>query len=283
MPKRSHPRKAALLAGAAFLFFVPVVLRAHPVLTRQLLEEGDWAHAHREALRDLSETPLDASAQFTAALCAGIQSDAALEARPQLEPLAASTNTWVAASAHFALGHLDLAAGNGEAAIAHLTATFLRSPDSVLAEQAAAVLAQPQPGGAASPSITEQAQVMVSDGVAPAPRWVAAWVIAAHQQKRSSFGAAAVLTGFYRTQISPAIGSRCPMHPSCSSYFRQASDRHGFWTAVPMIGDRFVREPHHYKHRIRPMNVRGLEKSFDPLEYHDYWFHENGRPPVWHE
>lgn len=282
MPKRCHPRKAALLAGAAFLFFAPAA-RALPVLTRQLMEEGDWEHARREALRDLSDAPLDATAQFTAAICAGIASEAVMEARPQLEPLAASTNTWVAAAAHFALGHLELAAGEGEAATTHLTATFLHSPDSVLAEQAAVVLAKPQPGGAAAPSITEQAQAMVSDGVAPPPRWVAAWVRAAHGPQRSSSGAAAVLTGFYRSQISPAIGSRCPMHPSCSSYFRQASDRHGFWTAVPMIGDRFVREPHHYKHRIRPMNVRGLEKSFDPLEYHDYWFHANGRPPVWHE
>ena len=282
MPTRSHPRKAALLAGAAFLFFAPAV-RAHPVLTRQLMEEGDWEHARREALRDLSSDPMDATAQFTAAICAGIESGAVMEARPQLEPLTTSTNTWVAASAHFALGHLDLAAGEVKAATEHLTATFLHSSDSVLAEQAAVVLAKPQSGGAASPSILEQAQAMVSEGVAPAPRWVAAWVLAAHRQKRSSLGAAAMLTGFYKTQISPAIGSRCPMHPSCSSYFRQASDRHGFWTAVPMIGDRFVREPHHYKHRIRPVNVRGLEKSFDPLEYHDYWFHENGRPPVWHE
>ena len=282
MPKRSHPRKAALLAGAAFLFLGPAA-RAHPVLTCQLMEEGDWENAGREALRDNSCDPLDTTSAFIMAVAGGIQSGNPKGVRPQLEPLAASTNTWVAASAHFALGHLDLAAGEGAAATAHLTATFLHSPDSVLAEQAAAVLAKPQPGGAATPSITEQAQAMVSDGVSPAPRWVAAWVLGAHQQKSSSFGAAAVLTGFYRTQISPAIGSRCPMHPNCSTYFRQASDRHGFWTAVPMIGDRFVREPHHYKHRIRPVNVRGLEKSFDPLEYHDYWFHENGRPPVWHE
>ncbi len=282
MPKRSHPRKAALLAGAAFLFFAPTV-RAHPVLTRQLLEEGDWEHARREALRDLSSAPLDAAAQFASILCAGIQSGHPEQVRAQLDPLTSSTNAWVAAAAHFALGHLDLAVGEGELATAHLAATFLRSPDSVLAEQAAVVLAKPQPGGAALPSIMEQAQAMVSDGVAPAPRWVAAWVLAANKRKPGTSGAAAVLTGFYRTQISPAIGSRCPMHPSCSSYFRQASDRHGFWTAVPMIGDRFVREPHHYKHRIRPVNVRGLEKSFDPLEYHDYWFHENGRPPVWRE
>lgn len=282
MPKRSHPRKAALLAGAAFLFFAPAA-PAHPILTRQLMEEGDWELARREALRDLSLDPLDAAAQFASVFCAGLQSGQPEQVRPHLEPLTSSTNTWVAAAAHFALGHLDLWAGEGTSAVAHLGTTFLRSPDSVLAEQAAVVLAKPQSGGAAPPSITEQAQAMISDGVAPAPRWVTAWVLAANKRKPSTSGAASVLTGFYRTQISPAIGSRCPMHPSCSSYFRQASDRHGFWTAVPMIGDRFVREPHHYKHRIRPMNVRGLEKSFDPLEYHDYWFHENGRPPVWHE
>ncbi|MFO1491673.1 MAG: membrane protein insertion efficiency factor YidD [Kiritimatiellia bacterium] len=124
---------------------------------------------------------------------------------------------------------------------------------------------------------------MLSDGVAPAPRWLDEWIRLAERPRAGSAGAAAALTGFYKTQISPAIGSRCPMHPSCSTYFRQASDKHGFWTAVAMIGDRFVREPHHYKHRIRPINVGGLEKSLDPLEYHDYWFRENGRPPVWNE
>ena len=124
---------------------------------------------------------------------------------------------------------------------------------------------------------------MLSDGVAPAPRWVEAWTGVVERRSTRPSGAAAALTGFYRTQISPAIGSRCPMHPSCSTYFRQASARHGFWVAMAMIGDRFVREPHHYKHRIRPVNVGGLEKSHDPLEYHDYWFRKNGRPPVWNE
>jgi putative component of membrane protein insertase Oxa1/YidC/SpoIIIJ protein YidD len=283
MPRRSHPRKAALLAGAAFLFFAPVVC-AHPVLARQLMEEGDWEYARREALRNLSDDPLDTTSALIAAVAGGIQSGNPEGVRPQLEPLIVSTNAWVAAAAHLALGHLEVAAETGDAQLSHFTAAFLHAPDPLLAESAATMLDHPLLAWTGvAPSLVEQAQAMVSDGVAPAPRWVTAWVLAANQRKPSTSGAAAVLTGFYRTQISPAIGSRCPMHPSCSSYFRQASDRHGFWTAVPMIGDRFVREPHHYKHRIRPMNVRGLEKSFDPLEYHDYWFHENGRPPVWHE
>ncbi|MFO1523874.1 MAG: membrane protein insertion efficiency factor YidD [Kiritimatiellia bacterium] len=279
---RNLPRKAALFAGAAFLFLAPRT-PAHPTLTRQLVEEGDWVHAHREALLDLSNDPLDATSAFIAAIAGGIQTNRPEGVCPQLETLTGSTNAWVAAAAHLALGRLDLAAGREASAATHLTEAFLHSPDPLLAEQSAVVLAEPLPPWPSFPFSESpggdhalrrcRARPALARRMDPARGETPGRI---RRRRRRAHG-------FLQDPDQPAIGSRCPMHPSCSTYFRQASDKHGFWTAVAMIGDRFVREPHHYKHRIRPINVGGLEKSLDPLEYHDYWFRENGRPPVWNE
>lgn len=75
---------------------------------------------------------------------------------------------------------------------------------------------------------------------------------------------------FYRSQVAPAIGSRCSMVPSCSEYFRIASEKHG-WLGIPMQGDRFVREPGLVQRRVNPVREGTLEKYADPVEAHDRW------------
>ncbi len=76
---------------------------------------------------------------------------------------------------------------------------------------------------------------------------------------------------FYRQQISPAIGRRCNLEPSCSEYFRRAVQKHGPHTAVPMIADRFVREPGLNARHHNPVVVDGMVRYRDPLDEHDYW------------
>ena len=61
-------------------------------------------------------------------------------------------------------------------------------------------------------------------------------------REKKSRGPAQWLVRLYRTQISPAIGQRCSLQPSCSEYFRQASAKHGLM-GFAMQGDRFFREP----------------------------------------
>jgi putative component of membrane protein insertase Oxa1/YidC/SpoIIIJ protein YidD len=76
---------------------------------------------------------------------------------------------------------------------------------------------------------------------------------------------------FYRSAISPALGARCALHPSCSAYFLQAARKHGL-LAVPIIADRFVREPvasHSDEWVTLP---DGRERHPDPLSDHDFWF-----------
>ena len=76
---------------------------------------------------------------------------------------------------------------------------------------------------------------------------------------------------FYRAQIGPAIGSRCDLLPSCSEYFRQASRAHGL-LGVPLIADRFIREPSVVSAAANPVTMPdGHIRYADPVSDHDFW------------
>lgn len=76
---------------------------------------------------------------------------------------------------------------------------------------------------------------------------------------------------FYRAQISPALGARCSLDPSCSEYFLQASRKHGL-LGVPLIADRFVREPRVVQDAARTVErPDGSIRIADPVEDHDQW------------
>ena len=77
---------------------------------------------------------------------------------------------------------------------------------------------------------------------------------------------------FYRTFIGTAIGDRCVLQPSCSRYFLQASRKHGL-LGIPMIADRFVREPAaSAPDRPWVKTPSGEWRHPDPVEDHDFWF-----------
>lgn len=76
---------------------------------------------------------------------------------------------------------------------------------------------------------------------------------------------------FYRSQISPAIGDRCTLEPSCSEYFHQAHQHHGL-KAFPMIADRFFREPEVSSRKQDPVVTEsGQVRYRDPIENHTFW------------
>ena len=76
------------------------------------------------------------------------------------------------------------------------------------------------------------------------------------------------IVGFYRSQIRPAIGARCSLHPSCSEYFLQAVKKHGL-LGFPLIGDRLVREPGVANDPGRYHEFDGKLRASDPLDEHD--------------
>ena len=50
-----------------------------------------------------------------------------------------------------------------------------------------------------------------------------------------------VLIEFYQDVISPVLGARCPMHPSCSEYSRLCLQRHGLLKGIALSADRLLR------------------------------------------
>ena len=82
---------------------------------------------------------------------------------------------------------------------------------------------------------------------------------------------AAGVVGFYRAFVGPAIGSRCVLEPSCSQYFLEAGRRHGI-VGVPMIADRFVREPAVSASDRLVRRPDGSWRHPDPVSDHDGWF-----------
>lgn len=76
---------------------------------------------------------------------------------------------------------------------------------------------------------------------------------------------------FYRAQIAPAIGARCDLEPSCSEYFQQASRAHGL-LGIPLMADRFVREPSVVAAKEKPVEMPGGGIRYaDPVSDHDFW------------
>jgi len=82
------------------------------------------------------------------------------------------------------------------------------------------------------------------------------------------------IVGFYRSQIGPAIGSRCDLQPSCSEYFLRASKAHGL-LGLPIMADRFIREPSVVAAKEKPVVMPdGHVRFADPLSDHDGWWTE---------
>lgn len=80
------------------------------------------------------------------------------------------------------------------------------------------------------------------------------------------------VVSFYRAFVGPALGARCILEPSCSRYFLEAGRKHGL-LCLPMVADRFVREPM-ASSPDRPwvQTPSGQWRHPDPVSDHDWWF-----------
>ena len=85
-----------------------------------------------------------------------------------------------------------------------------------------------------------------------------------------------MVVAFYRFAVSPALGARCSLQPSCSEYFRQASAKHGL-LGIPIQADRFIREPSVVSAAEKPVLVDGKTRIADPLSDHDFWLEPKQR------
>ena len=78
------------------------------------------------------------------------------------------------------------------------------------------------------------------------------------------------IIALYRSQVSPAIGDRCSLTPSCSEFALRALRKHGL-VGLAIYADRAVREPDVVKARKNPVYTDGRRRYPDPLEDHDSW------------
>lgn len=109
------------------------------------------------------------------------------------------------------------------------------------------------------------------DAFASSPHLAPAYAASGNPHRGAAASAAGGIVWFYRNFVGPAIGSRCALEPSCSQYFIDAAQCHGI-LCVPMIADRFVREPVASASDKWVLDAKGRPKHPDPVSDHDFWF-----------
>ncbi len=98
----------------------------------------------------------------------------------------------------------------------------------------------------------------------------------AKQRRGPGSWLAAGVVGFYRLFVGPALGDRCVLEPSSSRYYLEASRKHGI-IGVPMVADRFVREPVESNSQRQIRMPDGSWRHPDPVSDHDWWFPEEAK------
>jgi putative membrane protein insertion efficiency factor len=78
---------------------------------------------------------------------------------------------------------------------------------------------------------------------------------------------------FYQQYISPVIGDRCQMYPSCSSYAVEAIKKHGCLIGSVMTSDRLIHEANETD-RAPVIEKEGDYGYYDPVSGNDFWWHK---------
>jgi uncharacterized protein len=77
---------------------------------------------------------------------------------------------------------------------------------------------------------------------------------------------------FYQHYISPVIGDRCQMYPSCSSYAIQAFKKHGCLIGAVMTSDRLIHEANETDY-VPLIEKEGELGYYDPVSANDFWWY----------
>lgn len=270
-------RAPGLYLGA--LLFAPLAVNsaageASLRLARDLYDEGQWEVCRTEAVRCLAAAP----GQHQAALLKAL-ADLKLgrDAIPDLRRLSrdSGVDPGLRCRTRLELGRALWIRKRDPEAFTHLRAVFRRATDPLVFLVAGCSLAHVvtvEPDLAAD----DPALIMALD--ACEHLWTErVQEAAAFPSPKGTASPAAripmVIVRFYQRQISPAIGQRCSLDPSCSAYACQALRTHGL-LGLAMYADRAVREPGIVAEQERPVIVNGRRKYRDPLHEHDHWLGE---------
>jgi len=76
---------------------------------------------------------------------------------------------------------------------------------------------------------------------------------------------------FYQKIISPAVGNRCRMSPSCSAYSKEAFQTHGFFLGWIMTCDRLMRCGRNETDLSPQIRAPEGSLTLDPLSQNNSW------------
>ncbi len=262
-----------VITVAGMLFFVVPVQCAASELAVQLFQESEWLQCHRECLRVLAEGGGESGEAVMlldalALLEIPARTDAGTEQLAWLASEASSDRVRCSAAYHGGL--VAWQEGRVEEGWRLLRQAFLGAQEPGLFCRAGCALAMRV--GAGGDDIPDDPGLMMQlrTVVHLWTRDIVAECRPGQQVAGEDPVAARWFIAFYRSQISPAIGSRCAMDPSCSEYFLQASQKHGV-LGVPMVADRLVRESTVHAQGASPVVKNGKVRYRDPLSAHDFW------------
>lgn len=248
-------------------------------LASELMQENNWTAARREAQRVLCEDPAHPTArviELAARARLGINQPAVLR---ELEELAARTDSsCVRGMAVCEAARLQTASGHPDRAYEGLKSVFQNAPDRALYLKSGCLLGSllKWHPDLASDDALLRAQVLGCESLWDQRLRDECAVPAASRRLRVFSLPGEAVVAFYRACVSPAIGARCSLEPSCSRYFLEASRRHGL-LAFPIVADRLVREPGVVSKAARKVVVGNVRKIADPLDDHDFWLSNAGR------
>jgi len=249
----------------------PVPCAAEPrSLAFDLFTEGEWAACRTECSRLLGQDHGDDSVGLIKAMA---EQRLGMDSTDALRHLSGSATSppETAHHAQYELGRALWSAGQGRAAFGHLRSVFenATTPEVFLrAGCSLAALLDELPQLSKTPALAlELAACMplwserIQSECAPPPTGATNSCLAEPPLW---------LIGFYRRQIAPAIGQRCSLSPSCSSYAVEALRKHGL-LGLAIYADRSIREPNVVSGRQAPVTVNGRRRYRDPLVDHDWW------------
>ncbi|MBN2161579.1 MAG: membrane protein insertion efficiency factor YidD [Pontiellaceae bacterium] len=268
MLKKNIP--TILIVG--MFFFSGYCLAGSLELAEDLFAKEEWDLCLRECRRGQleQETPAERM-ELLQAVCMVRTGKEAAQTVPLFEHLVQeSRDRRITILAAYELGRIQWQLNQPNAALKSFSTTFAGASDKELFLHAACSLFLLMKE---YPELKAGQDALISQISTSRTLWYGALFkqCARPEATKTQTAAPGLFIRFYRNQISPAIGARCNLAPSCSEYFVQAKGKHG-WLAIPMIGDRFIREPDVNKLKITPVIMKdGLIRYQDLLDDHDFW------------
>ncbi len=266
-------RKIPGFISGIFFLCLGVTLADALDLATQLHDEGQWAACRRESLRHLVEHPEDEEARLLMATASLRERAVVEEALQHLQALmAGADDPEVRAMAGFEAGLELRSRGDLAKAWRAMKIAFEQTRSPWLFARSSCALAYLYQ---ADKQLAQGEEALMRQLRTAQPLWTKSVrdELRPPKAKRRSYNPGSLAVAFYRSQIGPAIGDRCSLHPSCSEYYLLAEHDHG-WMAVPLVADRLVREPGVVAAAEKPLQTSERMLFQDPVEDHTFWLND---------